>query len=87
MDATADFSLWFAQASESKVESTELVLSRQVLQRIPTRISLVSEAIGFSILGILIIVNRSQADLNGLAGGSSVAMVGGISAILVATVS
>ena len=48
--------------------------------------SLVSEAIGFSILGILIIMNRHQADLNGLAGGSAVAMVGGISAILVGTV-
>ena len=48
--------------------------------------SLVSEAIGFSILGILIIVNRNQADLNGLAGGSSVAIVGGISAVFVATV-
>jgi hypothetical protein len=31
-------------------------------------------------------VNRHQADLNGLAGGSSVAMIGGISAVLVATV-
>jgi hypothetical protein len=48
--------------------------------------SLVSEAIGFSALGILIIVNRHQADLNGLSGGSSVAMVGGISAVLVGTV-
>jgi hypothetical protein len=28
--------------------------------------SLLSEAIGFAILGILIIVNRHQADLNGL---------------------
>ena len=48
--------------------------------------SLVGEAIGFSILGILIILNRHQADLNGLSGGSSVAIVGGISAILVGTV-
>jgi hypothetical protein len=44
---------------------------------------LISEAIGFSILGILIIMNRHQADLNGLAGGSAVAMIGGISAIFV----
>jgi hypothetical protein len=36
---------------------------RRVLQRIATRMSLVSEAIGFSILGILIIVNRHQAEL------------------------
>ena len=48
--------------------------------------SLLSEAIGFAILGILIIVNRHQADLNGLSGGSSVAIVGGISAILVGTI-
>jgi hypothetical protein len=53
---------------------------------IATRISLVSEAIGFSVLGILIILNRHQADLNGLAGGSSVAIVGGTSAILVGTI-
>jgi len=31
-------------------------------------------------------MNRHQADLNGLAGGSAVAMIGGISAILVGTV-
>ena len=86
MDATANFSLRFAQASESKVESTELVLSRQVLQRIATRISLVSQAIGFSIIGILIIVNRYQADLNGFSGGSPLAMVGGICALLVGTI-
>jgi hypothetical protein len=85
MDATANFSLRFARASESKVETTDWLLSRQVLQRIATRMSLVSEAIGFSVLGILIIVNRHQADLNGLLGGSSIAMVGGISAILVGT--
>jgi hypothetical protein len=48
--------------------------------------SLVSQAIGFSAFGILIIVNRHQADLNGLAGGSAVATVGGMSAILVGTV-
>jgi hypothetical protein len=80
MDATANFSLRFARASDSKVETPEWLLSRQVLQRIATRMCLVSEAIGF--LGILIIVNRHQADLNGLAGGSAVAMIGGISAIL-----
>jgi hypothetical protein len=37
--------------------------------------SLLGEAIGFSIFGILIIMNRHQADLNGLADGSSVATV------------
>jgi hypothetical protein len=86
MDATANFSLRFARVSESKVETTDWVLSRQVLQRIATRVSLVSEAIGFSILGILIIANRQLADLNGLAGGSAVAIIGGLSALLVGTV-
>jgi len=86
MDATANFSLGFARPSESKVETTDWVLSRQVLQRIATRMSLVGEAIGFSILGILILMNLHQADLNGLGGGSTVAMIGGIGAVLVATV-
>jgi hypothetical protein len=35
---------------------------------------------------MLIIMNRHQAELNGLSGGSSIAMLGGISAILVGTV-
>ena len=48
--------------------------------------SLVGEAIGFSILGILILMNRHQAELNGLSGGSSFAMVGAIGAFLVGTV-
>ena len=86
MDATANFSLRFAPASESKVETTDWVLSRQVLQRIATRMSLLGEAIGFSILGILILLNRHQAELNGLPGGSSFAMVGVVGAFLVGTV-
>ena len=86
MDATANFSLRFAPASESKVETTDWVLSRQVLQRIATRMSLLGEAIGFLVLGILIIVNRHQAELNGLSGGSSFAIVGAVGAFLVGTV-
>jgi hypothetical protein len=86
MDATANFNLRFARASDSEVEATDRLLSRQVLQRIATRMSLVSEAIGFWVLGMLIILNRHQADLNGLGGGSSVAIIGGISALLVAAV-
>jgi hypothetical protein len=85
MDATANFSLRFARAPDSKAETTDWLLSRQVLQRIATRISLVSEAIGLSIVGILIIMNRHEAGVNGL-GGSAVALIGAISAILVATV-
>jgi hypothetical protein len=86
MDATANFSLRFAPASESKVERSDWLLNRRVLQRIATRMSLLSEAIGFSIFGILIVLNRNQADLNGLGGGGAVAMIGGISAVLVAAV-
>jgi len=86
MDAIANFSLRFARKSESKVERTDWVLSRQTLQGIATRMSLLGEAIGFSILGILILMNRHQAELNGLAGGSSVAIVGGIGAFLVGEV-
>ena len=86
MDATANFSLRFARPSESKIETTDWVLSRQVLQRIATRMSLLGEAIGFSILGILILMNRHQAELNGLSGGSSFAMVGGVGAFLVGAV-
>ena len=86
MDATANFSLRFARPLESKIETTGWVLSRQVLQRIATRVSLVGEAIGFSILGILILMNRHQAELNGLSGGSTFAMVGGVAAFLLGTV-
>jgi DNA-binding MarR family transcriptional regulator len=48
--------------------------------------SLVSLAVGFSILGVLIIMKRDYAELNGVADGSSIATVGGISAILIGTV-
>jgi len=81
-----NYSLRSAQASDSKVKTPDQLLSRQTLQRIATRMVLVSEAIGFSIVGILIIMNRHQADLNGLGGGSAVTMIGGMSAILVSTV-
>jgi hypothetical protein len=84
MDATANFSLRFTRASESKVETTDWVLSRQTLQRISTGMSLISLALGFWVFAMLIIVNRHQAELNG--GGSSVAIVGGIGASLVGTV-
>jgi len=86
MSATSNFTLGFAPALESKAHTTDLFFSRQTLQGIATRISLVSEAIGFSILGILILMNRHQAELNGLSGGGSIAMVGGIGAFLVGTV-
>src|SRR5215469_10644447 len=86
MDATANFSLRFARASDSKAKTTDWLLSRQALQRISTGVSLVSLALGFWVFAMLIIINRHQAELNGLSGGSSFAMVGGIGAFLVGTV-
>jgi hypothetical protein len=86
MDATANFSLRFARAAESKVETTDWVLSRQTLQRISTGMSLISLALGFWVFATLIFINRHQAELNGLSGGSSVAIVGGIGASLVGAV-
>jgi hypothetical protein len=84
MDATHNFSLRFAQRTESKAETTNRLLMRQTLQKISTEMSLISLSLGFSIFGMLIIVHRHQADLDGLCG-SSVATVGGIGAILVGT--
>src|SRR5271165_3427489 len=78
MNTTANFSIWFGQASKLKVETLD---QSQPLQRMATRISLISEALGFTILGTLIIMKRLQADLNCLSGGSAVAMIGGVSAI------
>jgi hypothetical protein len=58
MDATANFSLKFARPSESKVEATDWFVSRQVLQGIATRMSLVTLALGFWVFAMLIIINR-----------------------------
>jgi hypothetical protein len=55
----------------------------RTLQKISTGVSLISLCLGFWIVGMLIIVNRHRADLNGLSGESSVATAGGIGAILV----
>ncbi len=76
MNTTANFSIWFGQTSELKVDTPD---RSQTLQRRATRISLISEALGFTILGTLI--RRLQADLDCLSGGSAVAMIGGGSAI------
>jgi len=86
MNATSSFSLRFAPASESKVETPDWFLSRQTLQRISTGLSLISLALGFWGFAMLVFINRHQAELNGLSGGSSVAMVGGIGVSLVGTV-
>jgi hypothetical protein len=59
------------------------LLTRQTSQKIAIALSLISQALGFSSFGIFTIANRHQADLNNLGGGSFLAMVGGIGAILV----
>jgi hypothetical protein len=48
--------------------------------------SLVSPALGFWVFAMLIFTNRHQAELSGLSGGSAVAIIGGVSALLVGTV-
>jgi hypothetical protein len=85
MDATSNFGLRFAQASGSDAGVPERLLRRQALERTLTGLSLVSQALAFSIFGILIIANRHQADLSDFVGGSFVATVGGAGAILVGT--
>ena len=85
MDATYNFSLGFAQGRESITEMPNRLFNQQTLQRISTGVSLVSLSLGFSIFGVLIIVNQHQADLNDRSGGGSLATLGGIGAILVGT--
>jgi hypothetical protein len=83
MNAASTFSLGFVPLSESKSKTLGRLLNRQTVQRIASATSLITQAIGFSFVGMLIIMNRHQSDLNGLSGGSSVAMAGGIGAISV----
>jgi hypothetical protein len=86
MNAASNLSLEFAPLSESKIKTLGRLLNRQTVQRIASATSLISQGAGFSVVGMLIIMNRHQSDLNGLSGGSSVAMAGGVGAILVGTV-
>ena len=83
MDAIFNFGLRFAQASESKVRMTDRLLMRETVERIATGMRLISQAIGFSIFGTLVIANRHQTDLTDFAGGSFVAVVGSLSAIYI----
>jgi hypothetical protein len=54
MDATSDFSLSFAQGFGLKARRPEQLLKRAALERIATGLSLISQAVGFSIVGLLI---------------------------------
>ena len=85
MDATSNFSLRFAQALGLKARLPERLLKRAALERIATGLSLISQAVGFSIIGILILATRHQAELNDSVGGGSAAIVGGTSALFVGT--
>ena len=82
MHTTYNFS--FAPGTAKTLAPNQL-LKLQTLQEISTGMSLISLTVGFSIVGVLIIVNRQQADLSDLTGGNCTAMVGGISAMLVGT--
>jgi hypothetical protein len=86
MDALYNLSPGFARWTDAKAEMPAQSIDRLTIQKISTGLSLMSLALGFSIFGILIIVNRHQADLHGLSGESSLAIAGGIGAILVGTV-
>ncbi|HET9377174.1 MAG TPA: hypothetical protein VFO40_19520 [Chthoniobacterales bacterium] len=86
MNTTSTSSVRFAPVPEWKVQILGGLLKRQTLQRIASTTSLISQAIGFSVVGLLIILNRHQSDPNGLSGGGFVAMVGGIGAVFVGAI-
>jgi hypothetical protein len=83
MKAITDFSLSFAQGLGLTAEMAEQLFKRAALERIATGLSLISQAVGFSIVGLLILTTRHQAELNDSANGSVFATVGGISALFV----
>jgi hypothetical protein len=85
MKAITDFSLSFAQRLGFKAEMAEQLCKRATLKRMATGLSLISQAIGFSIIGMLILATRHQAELNDSVGGGSFATAGGISALFVGT--
>ena len=53
MHATSNFSLRFDEPSESKLRIAERLLTRQTLARLAAKLSLISQALGFSIFGTL----------------------------------
>ena len=81
MKAITDFSLSFAQGFGLKARSPEQLLKRAALERTATGLSLISQAVGFSIVGLLILATRHQAELNDSMNGSFFATAGGISAL------
>jgi hypothetical protein len=83
MKAITDFSLSFAQRLGLTAEMAEQLFKRAALKRMATGLSLISQAVGFSIVGLLILATRAQAELNDSANGSVFATVGGTSALSV----
>jgi len=82
MDATWNFDLGFARERVTKSGTHTRLSSQKALQLI-SGVSLISLSLGFSIFGILIIVNQHQADLNDLSGNGFLETTGGVGAILV----
>jgi hypothetical protein len=83
MDVPFKSRLGFAQGAQPKTEMFERLLRRQTFRRVWTTISLVNLSLGFSVFGILIVVNRHRADLNGPSDDSFVAAVGGIGGLVI----
>src|SRR5580698_9429340 len=83
MDVPSKSTLGFAQDARPKTETSGRLLQRQALRRIWTTISLMNLSLGFSIFGILIVVNRHRADLNGPTGGSFAAAIGGVGGLII----
>ena len=83
MDVPFKCRLGFAQDAGPKTETPERLLQRQALRRIWTTVSLVNLSLGFSAFGILIVLNRHRADLNGPYGDSFVAAIGGIGGLVI----
>jgi hypothetical protein len=81
MDVSSNFGI--AQGTGPKNETSERLFHRQPLRKIWTTMSLVSLSLGFSLLGILIIVNRHRADANGPSGESFVTAVGGLGGLVI----
>jgi hypothetical protein len=86
MDVPFKSILGFAQGAGPKTETSERLLQRQTLRRIWTTVSLANLSLGFSVFGILIVLNRHRADLNGPSGDSFVAAIGGIGGLVIGIV-
>ena len=83
MNIPFNSSLGFAEETETNTEKSERLFHRRLLRNIWTTMSLVSLSLGFSVFGILIIVNRHRADLNGHSGDSFVVAVGGVGGLVI----